>query len=257
MEQALNGELARKVALVTGAGGGIGRAVSVRMVQAGWHVVLAGRRLAALEDTATLAGRPDQTRCVMADVTDPQSVTALFGAVGDAFGRLDVLFNNAGAFAPTVPLEDVTIEQWRAVVDVNLTGSFLCAQAAIRLMKAQTPRGGRIINNGSISAHVPRPMSAPYTATKHAITGLTKSIALDGRAFDIACAQIDIGNAATDMTEAFAAGVLQADGRHQREARMDVSHVADAVLQIANLPLSANVPFMTIMATAMPYIGRG
>lgn len=191
------------------------------------------------------------------NVADEGSVTAAFAATRERFGRLDVLFNNAGTFAHGTPIEDLTLEDWRRVVDVNLTGSFLCARAAIRMMKAQTPKGGRIINNGSISAHVPRPLSAPYTATKHAITGLTKSISLDGRAHDIACSQIDIGNAATDFTAKMAAGISQADGSMKIEPRIDVSHVADAVLYMANLPLDANVQFMTLMATAMPFIGRG
>jgi NAD(P)-dependent dehydrogenase (short-subunit alcohol dehydrogenase family) len=256
MMMAQDGCVAR-VALVTGAGAGIGRAVALKLAAGGWTVVLAGRRLALLEQTAALANAGACLMCCAADVADPHSVAALFSKSRDAYGRLDLLFNNAGQYGPALPIEDVTYDQWRAVVDVNLTGAFLCAQAAIRLMKAQTPRGGRIINNGSISAHVPRPMSAPYTATKHAITGLTRSIALDGRAFDIACSQIDIGNAATSMTDAFAAGVLQADGTRMQEPRMDVAHVADAVALIAGLPLSANVPFMTLMATTMPYIGRG
>jgi len=194
---------------------------------------------------------------VPADVTDQASVRAMFAAVHAEFGRLDLLFNNAGMFSSAVPFEDIALDDWRAVIDVNLTGSFLCAQQAVRMMKAQSPRGGRILNNGSISAQVPRPMSAPYTASKHAITGLTKSIALDGRAFDIACSQIDIGNAATSMTDAFAAGVLQADGSRKAEARMDVEHVVRAVVMIANLPPSVNVPAMTLMATGMPFIGRG
>lgn len=247
----------RKIALVTGAGSGIGRAVSVRLVAGGWWVVLSGRNMAALQETAGLAGTLERTRCVVCDVTDPHSVKALFAKAAEDFERIDVLFNNAGSFLAATAIEDVSFENWRMMVDVNLTGSFLCAQEAIRLMKTQSPRGGRIINNGSISAHVPRPMSAAYTATKHAITGLTKSIALDGREFDITCAQIDIGNAATDMTAGFAVGMLQADGSRKAEARMDVAHVADAVLGIANLPLGVNVPFMTIMATTMPFIGRG
>ena len=224
----------------------------------GWQVMGAGRQLAALAETAALAAaHGGRMLCVPADVADPASVKALFAATLTAFGRLDLLLNNAGVFAPSIPMEDITFEQWRAVVDVNLTGSFLCAQEAMRAMKAQTPHGGRIINNGSISAQTPRPLSAPYTATKHAITGLTKSIALDGRACNIACTQIDIGNAATGMTDAFAAGVLQADGSHRQEARMDVAHVADVVVHIANLPLSVSVPFLTIMAREMPFVGRG
>jgi NAD(P)-dependent dehydrogenase (short-subunit alcohol dehydrogenase family) len=247
-----------KVAIVTGAGRGIGRSVAVALAGAGYHVVLAGRTAATLEETAALVvSERAQTLVVPSDVADPEAVAALFRATASRFGRLDVLFNNAGVFAPAVSFEDITYQDWRAVMDANLTGSFLCAQQAIKLMKAQTPRGGRIINNGSISAHVPRPLSAPYTATKHAITGLTKSIALDGRAFDIACSQIDIGNAATDMTDGFAHGVLQANGAVACEARMDVAHVAAAVVMMAELPLSANIPFMTIMATTMPYIGRG
>ncbi len=242
-----------RVALVTGAGSGIGRAVSLAFHSAGYSVVLAGRRAAELELTA--ANTP--MVAVPADVSQPDAVAALFDRVKEKFGRLDVLFNNAGIGAPAVPLEDLTFEQWSAVVAVNLTGAFLCAQHAIRLMKAQQPRGGRIINNGSISAHSPRPNSTPYTATKHAITGLTKSISLDGRKYDIACGQIDIGNAATPMTERMTAGVAQADGTKAVEPRMDVKLVADAVLYMANLPLEANVQFMTVMATKMPFIGRG
>jgi NAD(P)-dependent dehydrogenase (short-subunit alcohol dehydrogenase family) len=247
-----------KIALVTGAGRGIGRAAAVRLAADGWAVVLAGRQRAGLEETAALASsKGGETLCVVADVADPETVRALFAAALERFGRLDLLFNNAGVFTPSVPMEDITFEQWRAAVDVNLTGSFLCAQQAIRVMKAQHPRGGRIINNGSISAHTPRPLSAPYTATKHAISGLTKSIGLDGRAFDIACTQIDIGNAATEMTDAFASGVLQADGSRRQEARMDVAHVADLVVHIANLPLSVSVPFLTVLAAGMPFLGRG
>jgi NAD(P)-dependent dehydrogenase (short-subunit alcohol dehydrogenase family) len=242
-----------RVALVTGAGSGIGRAVSLAFHSAGYSVVLAGRRAAELELTA--ANTP--MVAVPADVSQPDAVAALFDRVKEKFGRLDVLFNNAGIGAPAVPLEDLTFEQWSAVVAVNLTGAFLCAQHAIRMMKSQQPRGGRIINNGSISAHAPRPNSAPYTATKHAITGLTKSISLDGRKYDIACGQIDIGNAATPMTERMTAGVAQADGTKAVEPRMDVKLVADAVLYMANLPLEANVQFMTVMATKMPFIGRG
>jgi len=247
-----------RIALVTGAGSGIGRAASLALHAAGYSVVLAGRRAAELERTAAMAG-PEGGRMlpVPADVSLPESVRALFAAVRESFQRLDVLFNNAGRGAPAIPMEHLTYEQWSAVVGVNLTGAFLCAQEAIRMMKAQEPRGGRIINNGSISAHTPRPHSAPYTATKHAITGLTKSIALDGRDFDIACGQIDIGNAATEMTERMTSGVLQADGTKKVEARMDVRHVADAVVYMANLPLSANVLFMTVMATRMPFVGRG
>jgi len=243
-----------RVALVTGAGSGIGRGVALALHAAGYSVVLAGRRKAELETTAAQA---DRMLVVPTDVTVPESVDALFAKTQETFGRLDVLFNNAGISAPAVPLEDLTFEQWSAVVNVNLTGAFLCAQAAIRLMKAQTPHGGRIINNGSISAHAPRPNSAPYTATKHAITGLTKSISLDGRKHNIACSQIDIGNAATEMTEKMAAGIPQANGSKMVEPRMDVRHVADAVVYMANLPLEANVQFITVMATNMPFVGRG
>jgi NAD(P)-dependent dehydrogenase (short-subunit alcohol dehydrogenase family) len=247
-----------KTALVTGAGSGIGRATALALLREGYAVVLAGRRREALEQTIAEAG-PAGTRAlaVPADVSDPVSVRALFDAVQTTFGRLDVLFNNAGTGAPPVPLEDLTVEQWRRVVDVNLTGAFLCTQAAFRLMKGQTPRGGRIINNGSLSAYVPRPNSAPYTATKHAITGLTKSTALDGRKYDIACGQIDIGNAATEMTARMAQGVPQASGEIAVEPTMDVEHVARAVLYMASLPLDANVLFLTVMATKMPFVGRG
>lgn len=243
-----------KVALVTGAGSGIGRAVALTLSRAGYKVVVAGRRKEELQKTAS-AG--EGILSVPTDVSDPAQVKALFAKVQDNFGRLDVLFNNAGMGAPGVPMEQITFEQWSAVVGVNLTGAFLCAQEAMRLMKAQTPRGGRIINNGSISAQTPRPNSAPYTATKHAITGLTKSIALDGRPFDIACGQIDIGNAATEMTERMTQGVPQANGEMKVEARMNVQHVADAVLYMANLPLDANVLTITVMATQMPLVGRG
>jgi NAD(P)-dependent dehydrogenase (short-subunit alcohol dehydrogenase family) len=220
---------------------------------AGYSVVLAGRRASELERTAANSSM----LVVPTDITQPDAVAALFGRTKEAFGRLDILFNNAGMSAPGVPMEDLSFEQWSAVVAVNLTGAFLCAQHAIRLMKSQQPRGGRIINNGSISAHSPRPNSAPYTATKHAITGLTKSISLDGRKYDIACGQIDIGNAATEMTERMTEGVAQADGTKAPEPRMDVKLVADAVLYMANLPLEANVQFMTVMATKMPFVGRG
>jgi NAD(P)-dependent dehydrogenase (short-subunit alcohol dehydrogenase family) len=247
-----------KVAFVTGAGSGIGRAVSLAFQSAGYSVVLAGRRLAELEKTRALAASGDgQMLALPTDVSRPDSVQAAFAKTKEAFGRLDVLFNNAGITAPGVPLEDLTYEHWTAVLDVNLTGAFLCAQAAIKLMKAQQPRGGRIINNGSLSAHAPRPDSAPYTATKHAITGLTKCIALDGRKYDIACGQIDIGNAATELTELMAAGAPQADGRRAVEPRMDVTDVAKAVLYMASLPLDANVLHMTVMATKMPFVGRG
>ena len=247
-----------KAAVVTGAGSGIGRAVTLALASNGWDVAAAGRRAEALEATAALRGAgAGEILAVACDVTDPAQVGALFARTKEAFGRLDLLFNNAGTGAPPRPLEDLSIEHWRRVVDTNLTGAFLCAQHAIRLMKAQDPRGGRIINNGSVSAHSPRPNSAPYTATKHAITGLTKSIALDGRKHDIACGQIDIGNAATQMTAAMARGVPQADGGLAVEPTMDVADVARAVLTMANLPLSANVLFITVMATAMPFVGRG
>jgi len=247
-----------KIALVTGAGSGIGRAVSLTLQSDGYSVVLAGRRADALHQTAGLA-RPQGGKmlAVPTDVGKPDEVRALFAATRETFGRLDLLFNNAGRGTPAIPMEDLTYEQWSAVVAANLTGAFLCAQEAIRMMKSQEPHGGRIINNGSISAHVPRPHSAPYTATKHAITGLTKSISLDGRPFDIACGQIDIGNAATEMTERMTAGVLQANGTLAVEPRINVQHVADAVLYMANLPLDANVQFMTVMATRMPFVGRG
>ncbi len=244
-----------KIALVTGAGSGIGRAVALGLQKAGYTVVAAGRRAAELEKTVALAG--DRLRAVPTDVTQPTAVAALFDRIAQEYGRLDVLFNNAGMGAPAIPMDELTFEQWSAVVNVNLTGSFLCAQHAMRLMKRQAPRGGRIINNGSISATAPRPNSAPYTATKHAITGLTKSISLDGRNFDIACGQVDIGNAATEMTERMTQGVPQANGTVMVESRMDVQHVADAVVFMAGLPLAANVQFMTIMATTMPLVGRG
>jgi NAD(P)-dependent dehydrogenase (short-subunit alcohol dehydrogenase family) len=247
-----------KVAIVTGAGTGIGRAVALALVGEGYAVALAGRRREPLEATAKAAeGRPGRALAVPTDVGDPASVKALFARTKQTFGRLDLLFNNAGTGTPPVPLEDLTFEQWKAVLDVNLTGPFLCTQEAFRLMKDQDPRGGRIINNGSISAHVPRPLSAPYTATKHAITGLTRSTSLDGRKYDIACGQIDIGNAATDMTERMKEGVLQADGSTQPEPRMDVEHVARTVVFMASLPLESNVQFVTVMATKMPFIGRG
>ncbi len=247
-----------KVAVVTGAGSGIGRAVSLALLDAGFQVALAGRRPEALEETIGGAGvSGERALAVPTDVRRPDAVRALFQQVKERFGRLDVLFNNAGMGSPRAPLEEVTYEQWRDVVDVNLTGPFLCTQEAFRLMRDQTPRGGRIINNGSLSAYSPRPDSAPYTATKHAITGLTKSTALDGRKYDIACSQIDIGNAATELTERMNRGVPQANGTVVVEPRMDVRHVANAVLHVANLPLEANVLFMTIMATEMPFVGRG
>ena len=250
--------MANRIALVTGAGSGIGRASALALQAAGYAVVLAGRRAAELEQTAAMAAPSGGTiLSVPSDVGKPEQVRALFAAVREKFGRLDVLFNNAGIGTPAIPMEDLSYEQWSAVVAVNLTGAFLCAQEAIRIMKAQDPRGGRIINNGSLSAHVPRPNSAPYTSTKHAITGLTKSISLDGRPFDIVCSQIDIGNAATPMTERMSAGVLQANGAKMPEPRMNVRHVAEAVLYMANLPLDANVQFMTVMASKMPFVGRG
>ena len=244
------------VAIVTGGGTGIGRAVALALARHGYSVVVAGRRAEALDETVRQAPEA-RMLAVPADVTDPASVRTLFARTAEAFGRLDLLFNNAGVGAPAVPMEDLPFEQWKAVVDTNLTGAFLCTQEAVRLMKSQRPRGGRIINNGSISAHVPRPHSAPYTATKHAITGLTRSTALDGRPHDIACGQIDIGNAATSMTERMAAGVPQADGSLAPEPRMDLEHVAAAVLYMAGLPLDVNVLTMTVMATKMPLVGRG
>ena len=247
-----------RVAVVTGAGSGIGRASALALLEAGYLVVLAGRNQASLDETADAAGvHATHALAVPTDVADPASVAALFDRVQRVCGRLDLLFNNAGTGAPAVPLDELSFEQWKTVVDVNLTGAFLCTQHAFRLMKSQTPRGGRIINNGSLAAHVPRPFTAPYTATKHAITGLTRATSLEGRAHDIACGQIDIGNAATDMTAPMAAGILQADGSRKAEPRMDVVHVANAVVHMASLPLSANVQFMTVMATAMPSIGRG
>ncbi len=247
-----------KVAVVTGAGSGIGKAVAVALLRDGYRVVLAGRRKERLEQAVADAG-PAGARAlgVPTDVSDPQSVRALFARTKEAFGRLDLLFNNAGVSAPGIPLEDLSYEQWKSVVDINLTGTFLCTQEAIKLMKSQDPRGGRIINNGSISAHAPRPNSAPYTSTKHAITGLTKSTSLDGRKYDIACGQIDIGNALTEMAARMAKGVPQANGSVAVEPLMDVGHVASAVVHMANLPLDANVQFMTIMATKMPFVGRG
>jgi NAD(P)-dependent dehydrogenase (short-subunit alcohol dehydrogenase family) len=246
-----------KVAVVTGASSGIGKASALALLGAGYSVALAGRRRDALEATAREAEAGARALSVPTDVGNPAEVKALFAQVKDKFGRLDVLFNNAGTGAPGIPMEDLTYEQWKTVVDANLTGSFLCAQEAIKIMKAQTPKGGRIINNGSISAHVPRPNSAPYTATKHAITGLTRSISLDGRKHDIACSQIDIGNAATSMASRMANGVEQADGQIRPEPLMDVEHVAQAVVFMAGLPLESNVQFITIMATKMPFVGRG
>ncbi|MGO8799650.1 MAG: SDR family oxidoreductase [Roseiarcus sp.] len=247
-----------RFALVTGAGGGIGRAASLALAKAGWRVAVTGRRLQPLEETAkeieAIGGRAFVRAC---DVGDPQAVGELFDTLDEAFGRLDLLFNNAGAGAPAIPMEDLSYAQWKTVVDVNLTGAFLCAQGAISMMKRQTPKGGRIINNGSISAHSPRPNSAPYTATKHAITGLTKSIALDCRQHDIACGQIDIGNALTDMARKMTLGVPQADGRIAIEPMIDAAQVADAVVHMAGLPLSTNILSLTIMATKMPFVGRG
>jgi len=247
-----------KVALVTGAGSGIGRATALALLREGYSVVLAGRRRDALEQTTAAAG-PHAARAlaVPTDVADPAAVEALFAHIRQTFGRLDLLFNNAGSGAPPVPMEDLPLAEWRKVIDGIVTGTFLCTREAVRLMKAQAPRGGRIINNGSISAHTPRPHSAPYTAAKHAVTGLTKATALDGRAFDIACGQIDIGNTDTPMTARMKEGVLQADGSVAAEPVMDVEHVARAVLYMACLPLDTNVLFMTVMATKMPFVGRG
>jgi len=248
----------RKTAIVTGGGSGIGRAVALALIDAGYRVALAGRRAEALDATLHAAkGRASDLLPVVTDVTKPDSVTRLFATVAERFGRLDLLFNNAGIGSPAIGLEDLAFEQLRAVIDTNLLGAFLCTQQAIRMMKAQQPRGGRIINNGSISAHAPRPNSAPYTATKHAITGLTKSTSLDGRKYDIACGQIDIGNAATELAARMATGVPQANGEVAVEPLMDVAHVASAVVYMANLPLAANVQFLTVMATKMPFVGRG
>ncbi len=247
-----------KVALVTGAGSGIGRAVSLALLKADHHLVLTGRNIEKLEETASLSDEyAGRSFCVACDIADPQQVELLFGRAREKFGRLDLLFNNAGISAPAISMEELSYQQWKSVVDINLSGAFLCAQQAIKLMKLQKPRGGRIINNGSISAHVPRPYSAPYTATKHAITGLTKCISLDGRKDNIACGQIDIGNAETPMTERMSIGVPQANGDIAVEPCMDLEHVAQAVVNMAGLPLESNVQFMTIMATKMPYIGRG
>jgi NAD(P)-dependent dehydrogenase (short-subunit alcohol dehydrogenase family) len=247
----------RRVALVTGAGSGIGRSAALALLADGYHVALVGRRRERLEATAAESGAADRALVLPADVTREEQVIDVFARTRTAWGRLDVLFNNAGAAAPPVAMEDLPLETFRAVVDVNLVGTFLCTREAVRIMKAQDPRGGRVINNGSLSAHSPRPMSAAYTATKHAITGLTKSLALDGRAHDIAASQIDIGNALTDLAARMTQGVPQADGSIRPEPLMDVAHVGRAVLQIANLPLDVNVPFMTLMATKMPFVGRG
>ena len=246
-----------RVAIVTGAGTGIGKAASLALLKEGYRVALAGRRRELLDETAAESGAGERALVVPTDVADPAAVRALFAKTKQAFGRLDVLFNNAGMGAPAVPLEDLTYEKWKQVVDVNLTGLFLCTQEAFRVMKSQDPRGGRIINNGSISAHTPRPNSAPYTATKHAVTGLTKSTALDGRKHDIACSQIDIGNARTELAARMAKGVLQADGTTAIEPLMDVDHVGRVGAYLASLPLDVNVLFMTIMATKMPFVGRG
>jgi len=248
---------AERIVVVTGAGSGIGRAVSLGLLSNGYAVVLAGRRKDRLDAVVAEGGGRGRALAVPTDVSDPDSVGALFDTVQKVHGRLDVLFNNAGVSAPGVPLEDLTVEQWTSVVNVNLTGMFLCTQHAFRMMKSQSPRGGRIINNGSISAQTPRPNSAPYTATKHAITGLTKSCSLDGRKYDIACGQIDIGNAETPMTARFLNGTLQADGQVRPEPLLDIAHVVDAVLFMAGLPLEANVQFLTVMATKMPFVGRG
>jgi NAD(P)-dependent dehydrogenase (short-subunit alcohol dehydrogenase family) len=247
-----------RIAAVTGAGSGIGKQSALALLREGYAVALAGRRKEALDATVSEAGADgERALAVSTDVSDPKSVDAFFARIKERFGRLDVLFNNAGVSAPGIPFEDLTFEQWQRVVDINLTGSFLCAKAAFRLMKEQRPMGGRIINNGSISAHVPRPNSAPYTATKHAITGLTRSLALDGRKYDICSSQIDIGNAATEMAMRMKDGVPQADGSVAVEPLMDVQHVARAIVHMANMPLDANVQFMTVMATKMPFIGRG
>ena len=247
-----------KIALITGAGSGIGKASALALLRAGYAVVLAGRRAEALQATVDAAGALGAHALIVpTDVTDPNSVRALFAKTVATYGRLDVLFNNAGVGAPALPLEDLTYEQWRAVVDINLTGSFLCTQEAFKIMKSQTPRGGRIINNGSISAHAPRPNSAPYTATKHAITGLTKSTSLDGRKYDIACGQIDVGNADTEMVSRMKTGIMQANGQIAVEPTMDVENVANAVMFMANMSLDANVQFITVMATKMPLVGRG
>ena len=246
-----------RVAIVTGAGTGIGKSAALALLKDGYRVGLVGRRKELLDKTAADSGVAANTLVLVADVSKPDSVKAVFTKVKETWGRLDVLFNNAGMGAPAIPMEDLSFEQWKAVVDVNLSGMFLCSQEAIRIMKNQDPKGGRIINNGSISAHAPRPYSAPYTATKHAVTGLTKCISLDNRKHDIACSQIDIGNAATEMTERMKNGVPQANGSITVEPRMDVAHVGSAVLYMANLPLDANVQFITIMATKMPFVGRG
>ena len=246
-----------KIAIVTGAGTGIGKSAALALLKDGYNVALVGRRKELLEKTAADSGAADRTLVIATDLARPESIAPVFTAVKSKWGRLDVLFNNAGMGAPAIPMEDLTLEQWQGVVNINLTAMFLCTQEAIRIMKAQSPMGGRIINNGSISAHAPRPYSAPYTATKHAVTGLTKSTSLDCRKYDIGCSQIDIGNAATEMTERMKNGVPQANGTTMVEPRMDVAHVGSAVAYMASLPLDANVQFMTIMATKMPFVGRG
>ncbi len=246
-----------KVAIITGAGSGIGKASAIKFLKAGYAVALAGRRADALAETIKAAGAGVNGLAVPTDVASPESVRNLFAQTKAKFGRIDVVFNNAGQNAPGIPLEELSFEQWKSVIDANLTGAFLCTQEAFKVMKAQSPRGGRIINNGSISAHAPRPNSAPYTSSKHAITGLTRSTSLDGRKYDIACGQIDIGNARTEMAERMAKGVPQANGEIAVEPLMDVQHVADTVLHMANLPLETNVQFVTVMATKMPFVGRG
>jgi NAD(P)-dependent dehydrogenase (short-subunit alcohol dehydrogenase family) len=250
-------ESSQKVAVVTGAGTGVGRATALALLRKGYRVVLVGRRAEPLEKTAAESGAGPRVLAVPTDVSNPESVRLLFQKTKEAFGRVDLLFNNAGVNAPGIPFEDLSYEHWKAVVDTNLTGMFLCAQEAFRIMKSQEPRGGRIINNGSVSAHVPRPDSAPYTATKHGVTGLTRSLSLDGRKYDIACGQIDIGNALSEMSARIATGVKQANGELAPEPMMDVQHVADTVVHMAGLPIDVNVPFITIMATKMPFFGRG
>jgi len=245
------------IALVTGAGSGVGRQTALALAAADFHVILTGRRTSALDDTIALSPTPERMNAISCDVTVPEQVDALLAQIEERHCRLDVLFNNAGTNVPAMPIDELSIEQWRQVIDVNLTGAFLAARGAFKLMRKQSPQGGRIINNGSISAYMPRPGSVPYTVSKHAITGLTRTLSLDGRAFNIACGQIDIGNAASDMTEHMNAGATQADGSIKPEPTMDVTHVADAVVNMASLPLDANVQFMTIMASAMPFIGRG
>jgi NAD(P)-dependent dehydrogenase (short-subunit alcohol dehydrogenase family) len=247
----------KRIALVTGAGTGIGKSAALALLGDGYHVALVGRRKELLDKTAAESAAKDRAMVLAGDITQPEVVKEMFAKIKSSWGRLDVLFNNAGMGAPAMPLEDLPLEKWRAVVDINLTAMFMCSQEAIRIMKAQQPRGGRIINNGSISAHAPRPFTVAYTSTKHAVTGLTKSISLDCRQYDIACGQIDIGNAATEMTERMAKGILQANGATMVEPRMEVKHVGAAVLYMANLPLDANVQFMTVMATKMPFVGRG